>query len=108
MKFFMPLKRDAGWEREAYDRIKLSLSTALETEFTERKICSLHYQQDGREYDVDVGQPHPLTNETVVAILYGTSPARYYVCTHTRGIVHSSPMFIGARDVFSVTEFEPG
>src|SRR5687767_14135785 len=107
MKFFIPIPRDAGWEREVYNRIKWCLSTALATPFTERQICSLHCQHEGREYDLDVGQPHPLNGETIVAILYGTSPARYYACTHTRGVSQGWPFPIEVQDVRSVTEFEP-
>jgi hypothetical protein len=107
MRFFLPIRRDAAGEREMYNHIKQLLAAALETPFTERQICSLHYHHDGQEYDADVGQPHPVNGEIIIAILYGTLPPRYYVCTRTRGIFQGHPMFIDVHDVLSVTEFEP-
>jgi len=107
MRFFLPIGRDSAWEREMYHHLKRLLSAALETPFTERQICSLHYQHEGQEYDVDVGQSHPVNGEIIVAILEGTLPPRYYVCTRTRGVFEGQPIFIDAPDVFSVTEFEP-
>ena len=57
-----------------YNHLKRLLSAALETPFTERQICSLHYQHEDQEYDVDVGQSHPVNGEIIVAILEGTLP----------------------------------
>jgi hypothetical protein len=53
------------------------------------------------------GQSHPVNGEIIVAILEGTLPPRYYVCTRTRGVLEGQPIFIDAANVFSVTEFEP-
>jgi hypothetical protein len=107
VKFFLPIRRDAAWERETYHHLKQCLSAALATSFTERQICSLHYQAEGQASNVDVGQPHPLNGEIIIAILCGTSPPRYYVCTRTRGVSYGPPILIDAQDVLSVTEFEP-
>jgi hypothetical protein len=107
MRFFLPIGRDVAGEREIYNHIKQLLSAVLGTPFTERQICSLHYQHDGQAYDVDVGQPHPVNGEIIVAILYGTLPARYYVCTRTHGVFQGQPMLIEAHEVLSVIEFEP-
>ena len=107
MKFFLPIGRDAAGERETYNHLKQLLSAALATPFTERQICSLHYQHEGQAYDVDVGQPHPVNSEIIVAILERDLTPRYYVCTRTRGVFQGHPMFIEAHDVLSVTEFEP-
>jgi hypothetical protein len=74
MKFFLPIRRDVAWERETYTLLKRLLSAALATSFTERQICSLHYQAEGQASDVDVGQPYPLNGEIIIAILEGTSP----------------------------------
>jgi len=106
MRFFFPIGRDAAGELETYNHLKQFLSAALATPFTERQICSLHYQHAGQAYDVDVGQPHPVTGEIIIALLEGTLPPRYYVCTHTRGVFEGQPVFIEASDVLSVTEFE--
>jgi hypothetical protein len=91
MKFFLPIGRDVAWERETYTLLKRLLSATLATSFTERQICSLHYQAEGQASDVDVGQPHPLNGEIIIAILEGTSPPRYYVCTRTRGSPTACP-----------------
>jgi hypothetical protein len=107
MRFFLPIGRDAAGERETYNHIKQLRSAALATPFTERQICSLHYQHDGQEYDVDVGQPHSVNGEIIVAILYGTLPSRYCVCTRRRGVFQGQPTLIETYDVLSVTQFEP-
>ena len=70
-----------------YNHLKRLLSAALETPFTERQICSLHYQHEGQEYDVDVGQSHPVNGEIIVAILErDLTPPLLRVHSHTWGL----------------------
>jgi len=105
MKFFIPLGRDEARERQMYLAIKRSLSKALHTKFTSQEIASVHYQHDGQEFDLDVGQPHPLNGETIMVILCGNPRTQYYVCTPTRGVSQGQHIRVEAQDVVSVTEF---
>jgi hypothetical protein len=105
MKFFIPLGRDVARERRIYRDIKRSLAKALHTRFTTQEIASLHCQHDGQEYDLDVGQPHPLTGETIMVILCGNPCTHYYVCTRTRGVSEGQPFLVDAQHVLSVIEF---
>jgi hypothetical protein len=105
MKFFIPLGRDEARERRVYHGIRRSLTDALGTRFTVQEICSLHYQHDGQEFDLDVGQPHPLNGETIMVILCGNPCTHYYVCTRTRGVSEGQPFLVDAQEVLSVIEF---
>jgi hypothetical protein len=105
MKFFIPWERDEARDRRMYRDIKRSLAKALRTRFTKQEVWSLHCQHDGHEFDLNVGQPHPLNGETIMVILCGTSRTLYYICTRTRGICQGQPILVDAPDVLSVTEF---
>lgn len=105
MRFFIPLGRDEAGERRIYRDIKRSLAKTLHTRFTTQEIASLHCQHDGQEFDLDVGQPHPLNGETIMVILCGVSRTHYYICTRTRGISEGQPFLVDAQDVLSVIEF---
>jgi hypothetical protein len=105
MKFFIPWERDEARDRRMYRDIKRALAKVLHTKFTPQEICSLHCKYNGQECHFDVGQPHPLNSETIMAILCGASRTVYYVCTRTRGISQGQPICVDAQDVVGVTEF---
>ena len=42
---------------------------------------------DGKAYNAEVGSPHGLNGEPVVAVLHEPQRSLYHVCTTNRGVV---------------------
>jgi len=105
-KFFLPgAASDQQVERQ-YQSIK---------EFVERQWVPLHdrrifyveYLHNGVQCSAEVGKPHHLNREPVVAIFKAQNYRLYYVCTTSRGVVEGSPIPVLEQNVITTKDFDP-
>jgi hypothetical protein len=107
MKFFIPAAEDAAQEQRVYSAIKEFLGKELGAVFDDRKVRSLRYVHDGKEYYAEVGSLHALNGEPVVAILHEPRRSLYHVCTTNRGVVRGGSILVGWGSVKAVEDFDP-
>lgn len=62
---------------------------------------------DGKAYNAEVGSPHGLKGEPVVAVLHEPQRSLYHVCTTNRGVVRGGSILVGEGSVKSVEDFDP-
>lgn len=106
MRFFIPRAKDKAEEQQVYSAVKQHLLEELGANCNDRKIFSLRYRHDGREYGAEVGQPHLYNSQIVISILYEPLRDLYHVCTDTRGVFRGNSILVGGHDVLSAVDFE--
>ena len=106
MKFFIHAAKDKEEEQSVYSAIKEFLGKELDARFDDRKVQKLHYVHDGKEYYTEVGQPHTLNGEPVIAILHEPGRNLYHVCTTNRGVVRGISILVGEHLVRSMEDFD--
>ncbi len=103
MKFFVPHVKDKKQEEIVYEGIKRFAKENLAWEITSRRIFSIQYNHEGKEYYAEVGKEEQVVHEKVIAILESNT---YLICTPNRGIVRGTPILVGKKEAFSVVDFE--
>ena len=103
MKLFIPFAEDEEQAARVYDAIRKFAEESTGWQITDRKILSLSYVHDGKEYHAEVGKPEQVTGEVVIAILESNT---YLVCTPNRGVVRGIPILVGKHEVRSRVDFE--
>lgn len=106
MKFFIP---SAATELEAervYGAIKTHLAQELGADLSPRRVCSLKYVHNGKNYSSVVGEEESDGLGVVIAILFDVTRSLYLVCTPNRGVISGSPVLVGEHDVLAVSDFE--
>jgi hypothetical protein len=106
MNFFIPFTKDKQREQEVYEGIKKFLTQELGANFTDRKVFSLHYHHNGKDYYAEVGKKHLLNGEPVIAILYEDIRKLYHVCTPNRGVRGGGSILVGSDEVEEVVDFD--
>jgi hypothetical protein len=106
MKFFIPAAKDKEQEQNVYQGIRKFLSEELGAVFTDRKVFSLRYRHDGKDYYAEVGKTHSLNGEPVIAILYEELRKLYHVCTTNRGVLRGGSILVGQHEVREVLDFD--
>jgi hypothetical protein len=106
MKFFIPAAKDEAQEQNVYEGIRKFLTQELGAAFTDRKVFSLRYRHDGKDYYAEVGKPHSLNGEPVIAILYEDLRKLYHVCTPNRGVLRDISILVGQHEVETATDFD--
>jgi hypothetical protein len=91
MKFFLPFAQDADQAEQTYEAIKKFI--APNGDVSETRYYAIYYRHNGKELRARVGDPDPLTGESVVAI-FRSSRERgpFFVCTPNRGVVRGDPI----------------
>ncbi len=107
MKFFIPLVEGEAEVQRAYATLKQCAAGSEAERLSERKIHSLRYRHNGRQYCARVGKVHAANQEMVLAILYDLQRDLYLVCTPSRGAWSNSPLLVGGSSVTAVVEFDP-
>ena len=103
MKFFIPLAKDDKEAQEIYGGIiKFAKETAWK-EIKDRKIFSIAFNHDGKDYIARVGEKYSVTGEMVMAILESET---FLVCTPNRGVLRGMPILVGKNEVYSIEDFE--
>jgi hypothetical protein len=106
MKFFIPFAKDQTQQQSVYAAIREFLSKELGAIFSDSQIRVLDYTHEGTDYHAEVGKPHALNREPVIAILYEEQRNLYHVCTPNRGVVRGMSILVGAHSVSKVDWFE--
>ena len=98
----MEAATDATQAEEVYEAIKKFVADGRTTS---ARYYSIHYRHIGEEVTARVGEPDPLTGETVIAILRSDIVSGpFYVCTPNRGVSRGDPI-LASSDARAV-EFE--
>ncbi len=105
MKFFIPLVRDDQVAEEVLDGTKKHLKE-MGLVVGDRRTFRIRHKHEGKDCVVEVGQPHPVTGEIVVAILESPVMNLFLVCTPNRGVQRGEPILVGHKNASSVTDFE--
>jgi hypothetical protein len=108
MEFFIPYAKDAEQQTEVYEGIRKFVSESMGADLSPRRIFSLTYRHEGKNYHAEVGQTHSLNGEPVIAILYEQMRDLYYVCTPNRGVLGDIPILAGAWCVERSVDFAKG
>lgn len=91
MKYFIP----GAATDEKRDELRAAIIARLGGNFGDERIHTLRYTSGPDVYDVCVGEPHPVTRDPVLLILYENDRALYHICTQrsvTSGIPILAPM----------------
>ena len=103
-KFFIPKAKNEVQAQEVWKSVKKFAEETLDWEVSDRRIFSIAYQKQGKDYCVEVGKPDPRNGELVVAILESIT---YLVCTPNRGVLRGMPILIGKPELKDITDFSP-
>ncbi len=103
MRFFVPAVKDEADAEMVWEATKKFAEEMLGWKISERRIFSIAYRHEGKDYHVEVGKPDPRSHELVVAILESTT---YLVCTPNRGVVRGIPILVGQDKVGKTIDFE--
>jgi hypothetical protein len=106
MEFFIPSAEDGAQAERVYAATKKFLSEGLGAVFTEERYFKIRYEHNGEEHDAEVGQPHYVNGEPVVAILYDRRFHIYHVCTLNRGVARGMSILVGANGVRQAVLFD--
>jgi hypothetical protein len=102
MKFFIPHADTPELEEHLLQATKDFAQKTTGWTIGPRRIYSIRYRHDGRDYKATVGQPEPRTHEEVIAILDSNT---YLVCTPNRGVLRGEPMLVGKDEVYASEDF---
>jgi hypothetical protein len=106
MKFFIPATATEHEAERVYGAVKAHLAQELGADVSPRRIRSLQYAHNGKNYSSVVGEEESGGLGVVVAILFDVSRSLYLVCTPYRGVISGSPVLVGEHDVLAVRDFE--
>lgn len=106
MKFFLPAAPTAIEAERNYGAIKAHLAQELGADVSPRRVRSLQYVHNGKNYTSVVGEEERDGSGIVVAILFDVTRSLYLVCTPYRGVISGSPILVGEHDVQAVIDFE--
>jgi hypothetical protein len=105
MKFTVP---HADSDEQA-ERVRTSVREFMDgglSATTDRRIQSISYVHNGKDYVSTVGEVHPDLNEEIIMILEATVPqSLFYICTANRGVARGGPYLAGRP--YRVVEFDP-
>ena len=102
--FFVPYAESPEQAERVYESIR-DFMAKVAFRPTDRRIYSIAYRHNGRNYVATVGEKGP-ENERVIAILETLNPGSLYmICSPYRGVVSGEPFLAG--DVQAVVDFAP-
>jgi hypothetical protein len=106
MKFFVPAAASDIERERVYESVKARMAQEMGANFSPRRIRSLQYVHNGKNYSATVGEEESGGLGLVITILFDTTRSLYLVCTPYRGIISGSPILVGEHDVRAVVDFE--
>ncbi|HSJ13358.1 MAG TPA: hypothetical protein VK939_03025 [Longimicrobiales bacterium] len=101
MKYFIPTTETAA-QRAA---VRAAIVQRLGGSFGDERSYRLQYVSGGEACDVRVGEPHPVTRDPVLLILYENDRGVYFICTR-RSLASGVPILVPLAVVRSVEYFE--
>jgi hypothetical protein len=105
MKFFIPAAATENEAERVYGAIKAYLAQELGADVSPRRIRSLQYVHNRKNYSSVVGEEESDGSGIVVAILFDQTRSLYLVCTPYRGVISGSPILVGEHEVRTVSDF---
>lgn len=105
MKFFLPAADDETQAENVYDSIKKFAEEQTGWRTTPRRIFSLSYRHEGKDYHAEIGKVHGRIGEIVIAILE-TNNRCFLVCSPNRCVLRGEPMLVGDNEVRELVDFE--
>lgn len=102
IKFFIPKAKNKNEAEEVWISVKKFAEKSLEWEVSDRRIFSITYQKQGKDYYVEVGKLDPRNGELVIAILDSVT---YLICTPNRGVLRGIPILVGGSELREITDF---
>jgi hypothetical protein len=102
MKFFIPTAKDDTKGEELYEAITKFAQETTGWKISNRRIFSIDYFHEHKEYHVEVGKPDPMIGEVVMAILESKA---FLVCTPNRGVVRGMPILVGINEATDIIDF---
>jgi len=106
MKFFIPYASDEAEGEGVYDAIRKFITEEMIADLSPRRIFSLKYRHDGKDYYAEVGGHDSRVHEPIIAILYDALRDLYYVCTPNRGVARGIPVLVGGNEVRHIVDFD--
>jgi hypothetical protein len=103
MRFHIPSVKDDTKAEEVYEAIRKFAVETTGWDVTDRRIFSIHYRHEGKEYHAEVGKPETRGGEVVEAILESNA---YLVCTANRGVLRGMPILVGKNEIHNITVFK--
>jgi len=103
MKFFIPHAKDKKQEKTVYESTKKFAEDQLGWDIEDRKIFSIQYRHESKDYYAEVGKKEQVEGEEVIAILESTT---YLICTPNRGVARGMPILVGKDEARSVVDFK--
>jgi hypothetical protein len=105
MKFFVPFTSGPSERDNVYQGIRRSVGLYTGAALTVARIFRLEYMEEGAGVLVEVGQPHPINGEVVMAIFYDEGQDLFFVCTPHRGAMRHRPFVVRGATVKIMREF---
>jgi len=109
MKFFIPEIDDSQDAEKLYEATRRFAERQTSFRATPRRIFSLSYHHEGKDYYSEVGKIHARIGEAVLVILETKTLADqivYLVCSANRSVLRGEPMLVGEGEVYQVADFE--
>lgn len=103
MKYFIPHSENASEAEQVLESIKKFVKMTIGFNTTDRRIYSIHFHHNGKDYFAEVGKPEPQINEEVIAILESNT---FLICTPNRRVIRGMPILVGKEEVYSIEDFE--
>ena len=103
MEFFVPAAKGGMEAQSVWKATKKFAEETLGWKISERRIFSIAYQHDGKEYYAEVGKPDPRIGEIVLVILESDT---YLVCTPNRGVLRGMPILVGRNEAEKIRDFQ--
>lgn len=106
MEFFMPGVAPGQECERVYAALKAHLTRKFRYELSTRRIQSLQYVQNEKEFTAVVGAKEPGDRGIVLAILSDPTRSLYLVCTQYRGAGRHTPITVTEWSVQNAIDFD--
>lgn len=92
MRFFIPEVQDRDEADKVYEAIKRFVQEQAGS-LRDARYYAIYYRHNGKDMKARIGEPEPLTGETVIAIFRtDRDEGPFLICTENRGVVRGEPI----------------
>jgi hypothetical protein len=103
MKFYIPYTKNSKEAEDIFESVKKFAVQQMGWTVSDRRIKSIQYNHDGKDFIAEIGKKEDRTGEEVLVILESTT---YLVCTPNRGVLRGEPILVGKNEIYRVEDFE--
>lgn len=98
-------------DEDLYESIVKALEESQGAKVSDDRIQGVRYRDphpkhEKDEFDIEVGDIHPVTGDKVEAILFDESRGCYLICSPSRGVAGGVPILVGDDRVQDVEYFD--